>query len=490
MAIRDRLNHLLDDSGFRGPVLKLLSGTGYAFIVAYLAKLVLLRLYPEEMWGILAFVMAVVGVLAPLATLRYEDSLMLPEDGRKAAHGYLLALAALVTSCLLVSLMIPFSDGIAALYGDPAVSAWVWTIPIVLFLNRIMKISELWLSREEKFSRITGGQVIQATTLTGVRVGAGLVKASPAGLIFGLALGQLAAFVYYLKRMLSTMRRALAGPPSVDVARTMAVRYRRFPMFTMPAGVLSALTTQLPTLLLLYYFDLRTVGIYSQAFSIIFIPLSQVAVVVAQVFFVRAVEAHRAGNLDVLVGTVHRRMIMMTLMPVVVIMIAGADVFEFMFGARWRPSGEYALYLGPWIMLSTVSSPLTRLFDVLERQRLELLTAFAMSVVITIAIIAGGRSGSVEYALLLLGAGGAFVRLCQVLLLLRLARVGWSAIVGAYVRYGLLTLPLAAGVWGVTLLDSTLLTTVAAGVAGAVFALYVLLRENLLGIRSDTDSAG
>ncbi|NNF04347.1 MAG: oligosaccharide flippase family protein, partial [Rhodothermales bacterium] len=424
--------------------------------------------------------------LAPFATLRYEDSLMLPEDGRKAAHGYLLALGSLIVVCLLISAIIPFSDGIAELYGDPSVAAWVWTIPVVLFLNRIMKISELWLTREEKFSRITGGQVIQSTTMTAIRVGSGLVKASPAGLIFGLAIGQLAAFIYYLKRLVQTLRRSLSGPPSFDTARFMAARYRRFPLFTMPAGVLSALTTQLPALLLLYYFDLRTVGVYSQAVGIILIPLSQVAVVVTQVFFVRAVEAHRAGRLHVLAGNVHRRMVMMTLMPIVIMMIAGGDVFEFMFGARWRPSGEYVLYLGVWILFTAVSGPLTRLFDVLERQRLELLTATLMTIVIAASIIVGGRTGSIVTTLLLLGLGGAFVRLCQVLLLLRLARVSWSAITGAYLRYGFLTAPLAAGVWAATLLDSTLMTTLAAGAAGAVFGLYVLVNEKLLGVRTDS----
>lgn len=488
MAIRDRLNHLLDDSGFRGPVLKLLSGTGYAFIIAYVAKLLLLRLYPEEMWGVFAFVMAVVGVLSPASTLRYEDSLMLPDDGRHAAHGYLLAIGALVVTCLATSLMIPFSDDIAAIYGDPAVAAWVWTIPIVLFLNRIMKTTELWLTREEKFNRITGGQVIQSTTVTGIRVGAGLVKASPAGLILGLAVGQLAAFVYYLKRLSVTIREALAGPPSFEIARYMASRYRRFPMFTMPAGILGALTTQLPALLLLYYFDLRTVGIYSQAFGIVFIPLSQVAVVITQVFFVRAVEAHRTGRLPALAGNVHSRMVMLTLMPVVLMMIVGGDIFEFMFGSRWRPSGAYILYLGPWIIFSAISAPLTRLFDVLERQRLELLTAFAMSVVIAASIVVGGRSGRLEYTLLLLGAGGAFVRLCQTVLLLRLAHVSYASLFGPYLKYGMLTLPFAAVVWGVSLLESTLWSTVAAGAAGAAFGLYVLLRENLLGVRPDEDS--
>ncbi len=63
----------------RGPILKLLSATGYASVVGYLGMLALVRLYPEASFGLFDLVISIVGILTPFVSLRYEDTLMLAE---------------------------------------------------------------------------------------------------------------------------------------------------------------------------------------------------------------------------------------------------------------------------------------------------------------------------------------------------------------------------------------------------------------------------
>jgi O-antigen/teichoic acid export membrane protein len=266
--------------------------------------------------------------------------------------------------------------------------------------------------------------------------------------------------------------------------KSVARRYRKFPMFTMPAAVLGAGVTHVPSILLLFFFDSSVLGVYSQAVAILLIPLSQVGAAVAQVFFVRAVEARRAGSLDGLSATVHGRLVSIALFPAGVAMIAAPDLFHFLFGETWRASGEYLLYLSPWIMLTVVSSPLTRLFDVLERQRLELLTAAAMLAIISGALVAGGLSGNVERTLLLVGVGGAVVRSAQIVLLMRLSGVRYVQIVRPYAEYALLSaIPLAV-LAASKLLDSLPLTLGSVVLVSAVYAGFILKRDGLLADRT------
>jgi O-antigen/teichoic acid export membrane protein len=484
--LRARFSHLLDDSGFRGPVLKLLTGTGYAFVLAYVAKTVLLRMYDPGDFGIYAAVFAIVSICQPLVTLRYEDAVMISDTPRKAAHAFVLSMGVLIGMCTLLLVLIPLRHEIEQLFGEPAMADWIWTVPVVLFIQRGAKTMELWLSRMERFSLISGGQVAQSTVMTVVRIGAGFVRASPGGLIFGFALGHLAQGALYVKQMAASLKTALAGPPEgldATLVREVARRYRKFPMFTTPAAMISAAVSQLPALLLLYYFNKEVLGIYSQAFAVLFIPMSQLAMTIAQVFFVRAVEAHRDGTLSELSGNIHKRMVMMVLPVTAVLMVTGGDVFEFLFSATWRASGEYLLFLGPWILFTTVSSPLTRLFDVLERQRYELVVAVIMFVVLTGAMITGGRTGDVTTTMIYLGVGGAAVRIFSIVLLTRLAGVPFGHVVKPYVRYALVCAPLLIALYFIGTAAGGLVTTLSALLALGLFGLYVVRTEHLLNVR-------
>lgn len=492
--LRDQFSHLLDDSGFRGPVLKLMTGTGYAFVLAYVAKTVLLRIYDPGDFGIYAAVFAIVSICQPLVTLRYEDALMISDTPRKAAHAFFLSMGVLVGMCALLLILIPLRQEIEQLFGEPAMADWIWTVPVVLFIQRGAKNMELWLSRNERFGLISGGQVAQSTVMTVVRIGAGFFRASPGGLIFGFALGHLAQGALYVKQMASSLKTALAGSASDSAGgsrrgfeptllREVAYRYRKFPMFTTPAAMISAGVSQLPALLLLYYFNKEVLGIYSQAFAVLFIPMSQLAMIIAQVFFVRAVEAHRDGTLAILSENIHKRMVMIVLPVTGVLMVAGGDIFQFLFSATWRESGEYLLFLGPWILFTTVSSPLTRLFDVLERQRYELVIAIIMFVVLTGAMVAGGRTGDVTITMISLGVGGAAVRIFSIVLLTRLAHVPLLQVVKPYIRYTLLSAPLLVVLYFVSTAASGFVTTLSACLALGLFGLYVIRSEHLLNVR-------
>ena len=226
------------------------------------------------------------------------------------------------------------------------------------------------------------------------------------------------------------------------------------------------------------------VGLFGLAFNAVLIPLSLVGVAVAQVFFVHAAEAHRAGTLTGLTSTVHRRLVMVGLFPVLGLLLAGPDVFDFVFSDAWRPSGHYVRYLGPWLLLTAVASPLTRLFDVLERQRLDLAVSFGMFVVLTTALYVGGRTGDADLCLRSLGIAGAIVRSVQIAILLRMAGVRLLDGMRPYLRYLAFSLP------GLLLIAFTLsfqrpvLTTAAFAMAGAGYVLLVLWRDRLLSGRA------
>jgi len=270
----------------RGPILKLLSATGYASVAGYGGMLILVRLYPETSFGLYDFVISIVGILTPFVSLRYEDTLMLADNDRDSAHSFLLALGLTLGLSLGLYLLLPFGDVFAAFFGDESIATWLWIIPPILIVIRYARISELWLSRSEQFGRVSRGQMTYTTTMTGIKIGGGFISTSPAGLLFGFLIGWVSAILVNLRRVIEGVSRALAEGVSLKKLKYLAIRYRRFPFFTMPASFVSMLSLRLPFLVLAYFFSLETVGYFGRAFNVLFVPLSLIVMMSWAVFWI------------------------------------------------------------------------------------------------------------------------------------------------------------------------------------------------------------
>lgn len=477
-ALRSFLNNFKSNTGLRGPILKLLSGTGYASLAGYLGMLVLVRLYPKESWAVNDYIISLVGVFGPLVSLRYEDALMLAEDKRNASHAFFLACFSTIIISTLLWILLPIAESVGALTKIPQVTEWLWVVPVLLVIFRISKIAELWLIRLEDFDLVPIGQITQMSTMVVTRIGYGLLGSGPAGLISGYAIGWIASIMVFGKRVGNSLADALGDGLSFKILRDTAIRYRRFPAYTAPAAMISALGTRLPILVLAIYFSLETVGEYGRAVNLLFVPLSFVGVAIGQVFFVRAVQAHRHHRLYDISATIHERMVMLAILPAAVMMVGGPGIFAFLLGEDWRASGEMIRYLAPWIFLTSVSSPLTRLFDVMERQRLELILNLIIFGVLAAALIIGGATQSLTTTLLMLGIGGAVVRFIQLTIILRLADVDLAQIVWPYLRYGFFCLPWLVIVGVASAWFSPFLTTLCSIIAGAGYLATVIIRDN------------
>ena len=464
--------------GLRGPVLTLLSGSAAAFLIGYAAKIVLLRLYTPADFGLYEFVVAIVGILIPVSSLRYEDAIVLPESDEEARN--VLGVALLVGACMIAAtlLFIPFADEVASVVGEPGVAFWLWTVPLLLAAMRLSKIGELWLTRRSRFGRISAATVTQSAAMTSARILAGVRSAGTGGLIAGFGIGHALAAVVTGSAALSDLRH-VPGRFTRAGLRRAARRYRRFAAYSAPATLVAALATRLPFLLLLFWFDREVLGQFGQAFNVLYVPLALLAAAVGQVFFVRATEASARGDLPALASAVHRRLVLIAFLPVVSLAAAGPDVFEVLFGSAWRQAGTYTGWIAAWVLFTSIASPLTRIFDVLERQRADLVVNSAMLVVIAGALILGGATGSVRTALLVLGCAGATVRLVQIVVALHVAGLGLREIFRPYYEHG--RIAIAAG--GLLLLvraaGAPTLTTVVFSVVLLVFGAVTARREGL-----------
>jgi lipopolysaccharide exporter len=405
----------------------LVTGTGLGLGLTVLARPILTRLYTPEDFGLLGFFLAVSALLSTVSTGRYEDALLTPEDKREAANVLALSgLLALGTAGISLFFLVWRMD-LALFLGEPAIAPFLGLVaPTVLALSWA-RISEIWLTRGDHFTPVSRARIVQSGVAAPLQITAGWAKVGAGGLVYGLLAGQLAAAVYLLARMLRLDRSVFSAVERKGI-RAAVRRFRRFPQFSLPAALLNASALHLPSLLLFGFYDAGVVGFYAQAYGLLAAPIGLVGSSVTQVFFVRAAESQRAGRLGADTEAVLTRLARLGLFPLLSLCLVGPDVFDIVLGAAFREAGEYTRFLAPWVLILFVSSPLTRLYDVLERQR----SFFVYNVIsftarLSALLFAGSfldaRSAIALYAVVGAGLSGG-----QTLWLLRIGRADFRAV--------------------------------------------------------------
>jgi O-antigen/teichoic acid export membrane protein len=116
------------------------------------------------------------------------------------------------------------------------------------------------------------------------------------------------------------------------------------------------------------------------------------------------------------------------LLPFALLTLLAPDAFKLIFGTQWETAGIYVRWLALWIFLVFVSSPLSSVYMVLEKQRLGFFVNLVMLTTRVLALVIGGMSGSAMLTVQLFGATGLLLWIGNCLLILSMAGVSFSKI--------------------------------------------------------------
>jgi O-antigen/teichoic acid export membrane protein len=176
-------------------------------------------------------------------------------------------------------------------------------------------------------------------------------------------------------------------------------RYKKFPLIDIWGALLNVISWQMPVLLLSAFFTPQIVGFYALGATVLRMPINIIGNAIAQVFYQRASEEKNKHGVSQIALNTFKRLVAIGLFPIFMICIIGQDLFAILFGDIWIQAGLYIQILSPWIFFTLISSPLSMLFLVFERQG----SLFIMHSIILltrfVALYMGGILGNVYVAL-------------------------------------------------------------------------------------------
>jgi len=247
-------------------------------------------------------------------------------------------------------------------------------------------------------------------------------------------------------------------------------RHRKFPLIDSWSALLNAISWQLPAFLLAFYFSPAIVGFYSLGFRLLQMPMSFIGGAISQVFFQRISVAKSEGKLDSLVENVFKILVIIGLFPILTITIVGSDVFSVFFGQAWAEAGVYAQILSIWAFVWFISSPLSTIYIVMEKQQFGLQYNIFNFTTRILSLAIGGYLGSARLALILFAASGVLVYGYMCLKMMDYAGVKKSRVITIVISNILYFVPAGVLLLILKLLDVNQFVLV--GISGLFIAFY------------------
>ena len=153
-----------------------------------------------------------------------------------------------------------------------------------------------------------------------------------------------------------------------------AKRYRKFPLVQSWSQLLLALGGQLPVLLIGAFYGIEVAGVYGLAQNMINMPVNLIGQAVAQVYYAEISKYGRnnPGKIYKLSVSIIKKLFWVGLIPVAILLAFGPWLFKLVFGTEWYDAGVYARFLSILILTRFISSPVANIFNVYEKQSLQL----------------------------------------------------------------------------------------------------------------------
>jgi O-antigen/teichoic acid export membrane protein len=323
----------------------------------------------------------------------------------------------------------------------------------------------------------SASQVINSLSSKAVQISVGTYSASPFGLIAGLIVGYIASLAILFQQIKDDI--SLFRDVTIKRIKELAIQYKRFPLYSSWSSLANTISIQIEVLLLGFYFNPMIVGYYAIANMVVLMPMGLIGSATSQVFFQKACEEkNRTGNVKNIVREIQQRLISIGMFPMFILIIIGTDLFSFVLGSQWYIAGQYAGILAPWLLFVFIASPLSTIFNVLEKQTVDLIFNLLILVSRIVVLVIGGIYGNPVVALILFSITGVIFWGYMNLYLFKISGIPYWIGLKDYIRFFCLGFVVAIPLFVVKLLGLPVyILFIVAGVVTFVYYTIILLND-------------
>ena len=403
--------------------LTLMSGSFFAQVFTLALYPLLTHLYLPEEFGIYGLYSAILIAVATLANGGYNNTILLPKKDSDAYH--LLVLCGIFVvgiSFLSLVIVLIFKNILLGMLKDKG-SEWIYLLPISILLEGFYFSFSAILNREGNYKALTRAKILQALLSGGVSILIGYwLSGGLSGLIVGMIFGQ---FVSILSMIIEIIKSFPLKEVQWARIKQLSQEYKDFPRFELASGYLNALSRQIPFFIIPFYYNAEVLGHFTLAHKILTAPITFIGASVSQLYFQKAAKAKHESPGKI--NTINYKITLgfggLSIVPVLLIVIFGPEIFELIFGEDYTTSGYYARWLAPWVAMMYILNPLSFLIDIFGKLKFHFIYNILLFISRVIISLVGGVFFSAEITIALFGISGFLFSLTLLIYLLGLDKV-------------------------------------------------------------------
>ena len=326
---------------------------------------------PEDIgyWGAL---LAVAMFLAPLATWRYELSIVLPSSDQVARKLNLGLMTLVVIATVLVTLLVIYwpKEHLASILSSYEL---VLIIPALVFFQNIRKGAEYWLVRIKEFRTVAFLDFSSALLMALTTLGAGYFFTSEIK-IFSVAsfVAILLASVLYVYCAGRLKLFSSVGYSELKNSFRSLSEYAVYPKYVTPYSLSLGLNQHAFTMALSYFYGAALTGAFVIAYRLVFAPVLLLVTPLRQVFFSHGKVINGSMSLETREQLTNILSFLVWTIPALAV---AASVFVdyailWFFGEKYSEAAKISSIVIYAAFANIVTGWMDRIYDLLGRQRL------------------------------------------------------------------------------------------------------------------------
>lgn len=381
------IKRLKPKSEFTRNVLTLMTGSTIAQAIPIAISPILTRIYTPEDFGILALYMSIATFISTISTGKYELAIMLPTKESDALNIMVLSiLITFFTSLFSLLIVILFNAQITNLLGNKEVSKLLYLIPISVMIFGIYQTLNYWNNRKKRFKILAINRVVQASGSSGLNLSFGFLGLGGGGLIISGMIAQFIGTSFFGKVIWKMDKKYFQYINKIKIL-AMLKKYKKFPFITLPNSIIDNFRLSGISLLIAKFFTTAILGQFSLAWRMVQMPMNLIGGAISQVFFQKLSSSDKK-DLNKIVSQFIVKAALVSAPLFIVLYLFSVDIFQFVFGEKWKLAGEVASTMSLWLFLNFISSPLSTIYLILNKQEIMIIfSIFYMSIPLGIIFV-------------------------------------------------------------------------------------------------------
>ncbi len=272
----------LNNGSFLRNSTTLVIGTLASQLLTFIFLPFIAKLYSPEQIGINASLLSMSLILSVFFTLQYHHAILIPKNNRDIDG--LTRLSILISIVFLIICFLIFfllNENLIELPFLKEINGLILWAPLLAFLLSLNQVFINWFSKQKKFKTISSNNILISFLNNSIAVLLGTMSFGVIGLVFSKLIANSLSFFRYLFHFI----KADKSKNNFNEIKNLSKEYNQFPKITLYHSLFSSLSSELPILIIISYFNPTITGLYFLASRLTKIPFTLIQSSLYNVYF-------------------------------------------------------------------------------------------------------------------------------------------------------------------------------------------------------------